>query len=74
MSANKVQIIFGILIIVVPLLGLPSYTETVILIGLGCVMVTLAVLSHIRRRSEMHGKTYQKNNIEESHNNNGEQA
>ncbi|MDQ3076872.1 MAG: hypothetical protein M3Q63_02365 [bacterium] len=74
MSANKVQIIFGILIIVVPLMGLPAYTKTVILVGIGCVMVTLAVLSHIRRRSEMHGKTYQKNIVEESRINNGEQA
>lgn len=68
MSANKVQIFFGVLIIVIPLLGLPAYTETVILVVIGCVMVTLAVLSHIRRRSA-HGKTNQKNIIE-----NGEQA
>jgi hypothetical protein len=55
MSRNKISLCFGILLIVLPQLGLPSAWKTFLYVVMGLVLIAFALLAHVRRRSaEIH--------------------
>ncbi len=58
MSKNKIILILGILVAIMPWLGFPSSWKDVFYFLAGAVMVIVAVIGHSRRRSALSiGKT-----------------
>lgn len=51
MSQNKIILIFGIFVAAMPFLGFPALWKTIFYVVIGCILITMAVVRHIRRRS-----------------------
>jgi uncharacterized membrane protein len=51
MSRNKIILLIGILLIAMPFLGFPSTWKTIFYIVFGAILIIMAVIGHIRRRS-----------------------
>ena len=51
MSKNKLELLVGIILIVLPFLGFPSLWRLAAAAVLGLVLIVSAFMSHIRRRS-----------------------
>lgn len=47
------MLLIGILLLMMPFLGFPSSWKTVFYIVVGFILIIMAVLGHIRRRSPM---------------------
>jgi hypothetical protein len=52
MSSNKINLILGLLIIVLPFTGLVVTVETVIYVIVGLILVVTAILSSLKRRAQ----------------------
>ncbi|MDQ3014285.1 MAG: hypothetical protein M3Q73_00260 [bacterium] len=51
MSFNKIHIVLGILVILVPIIGLPPTAESVMLVVIGIILIGTSLISRIRRQS-----------------------
>jgi hypothetical protein len=62
MSRNKIQLVIGILLAVIPFLGLPPGWKTIFYTLSGALLVLYAVTAHMERRSrELRGQELEKN-------------
>ena len=53
MSRNKIILLLGILIILMPFLGFPLGWKNTFYVIFGLIFITMAVVGHVRRRSPM---------------------
>ena len=53
MSKNKLILIIGILLAVMPFIGLPSSSKTIFYFCAGIVLVVMAIVAHARRRANV---------------------
>ncbi len=51
MSFNKIHIVLGILVILVPIIGLPPTAESMMLVVIGIILIGTSLISRIRRQS-----------------------
>ena len=52
MSRNKLYLFLGVLIMIMPFLGLPALIKTMVFVAIGFIMVLISVIAHTQRRSE----------------------
>lgn len=51
MSFNKIHIVLGILVLLVPIIGLPPTAESLMLVVIGIILIGTSLINLIRRRS-----------------------
>ncbi len=51
MSRNKIILLLGILLVLMPFLGFPSAWKTFFYSGFGIILIIIAIVGHVRRRS-----------------------
>jgi len=53
MSRNKLILLIGILLVLMPFLGFPSAWKTFFYMGFGIILIIVAIVGHVRRRSPL---------------------
>jgi hypothetical protein len=53
MSRNKIKLLIGILLVLMPFLGFPSAWKTFFYVMFGAILITMAIVGHVRRRSPL---------------------
>ncbi len=53
MSRNKIVLLIGILVFIMPFLGFPSSWKTIFYVIFGGILIIIAAIGHVRRRSPM---------------------
>lgn len=51
MSFNRIHIVLGILVLLVPIIGLPPTAESFMLVVIGIILIGTSLINLIRRRS-----------------------
>jgi hypothetical protein len=51
MSRNKIVLLIGILLVLMPFLGFPSTWKNLFYVLFGAILITVAIVGHVRRRS-----------------------
>ncbi|MCC2630667.1 MAG: hypothetical protein K0S38_476 [Candidatus Paceibacter sp.] len=51
MSRNKITLLIGILVVLMPFLGFPSAWKTLFYVLFGAILIFIAIVGHVRRRS-----------------------
>jgi hypothetical protein len=51
MSRNKITLLIGILVFIMPFLGFPSSWKTIFYLTFGVILIIIAAVGHVRRRS-----------------------
>jgi hypothetical protein len=55
MSRNKIILLIGILVAIMPFLGFPTAWKTIFYLLFGAILIIVAVVGHVERRSVTHG-------------------